>query len=411
MRKIPAIKGKIGDTVYYTANLTFKQVAEMVVRLTDEIHTSATLKDAMQRSLSDNFIRIKEYILTHQDRFLNSLVLAVYDGEPKWTEIRYELDEEDYANVGILSFTGKEVIFPVDGQHRVEGIKASIQESAELMDETIPVMLIGHSKTSSGMEKSRRIFSTLNRYAKPVLLGDIIALDEDDAVAIVTRDLIEHYPLFNNNRIKINNSKSIPQGDKQVFTSLITLYSCHLELFKSHLYPNMSDTKVKETLKARPTDEILRSFNEYVTNFWDIFTQTFAEIQEYISNLSETAAVEYRSQETGGNILFRPVSLLPLIQAIMLIHKRKGISIMDIFNKYSSLNRCVSSELWSRVIWDPHNNRMIVNSPITIKLLLSYVFDPEVLSDREQDDLFSRYALLLNIDPSLVSKYLEQFIL
>ena len=28
--KIPAIKGKIGDTVYYTANLTFQQVNQLI---------------------------------------------------------------------------------------------------------------------------------------------------------------------------------------------------------------------------------------------------------------------------------------------------------------------------------------------------------------------------------------------
>ena len=77
---------------------------------------------------------------------------------------------------------GKEKIFPVDGQHRVEGIKDALKKNSQLANETVSVMLIGHSTTTEGMKKSRRIFSTLNRYAKPVKLGDIIALDEDDEV-------------------------------------------------------------------------------------------------------------------------------------------------------------------------------------------------------------------------------------
>ena len=77
-----------------------------------------------------------------------------------------------------MEFSGQEKIFPVDGQHRVEGIRAALLEKEDLGSETISVMLIGHQNTAEGREKSRRIFSTLNRYVKPVRLGDIIALDE-----------------------------------------------------------------------------------------------------------------------------------------------------------------------------------------------------------------------------------------
>lgn len=92
----------------------------------------------------------------------------------------------------------------------------------EIADETIGVVLIGHKNTAEGRERSRRIFSTLNRYVKPVRLGDIIALDEDDTVAIVTRNMLETYPLFTGNRIKATNNKAIPANDKMAFTSLMT---------------------------------------------------------------------------------------------------------------------------------------------------------------------------------------------
>ena len=102
--KIPAIKGKIGETIYYIANLTFQQINQLVKRVDSELHTSTSLKEEIQRSLSDNYIKIKQYILTRDDHFFNSLVLAVYDGLPVWTEIRYELEEGGIMNVGV-SFT------------------------------------------------------------------------------------------------------------------------------------------------------------------------------------------------------------------------------------------------------------------------------------------------------------------
>jgi DNA sulfur modification protein DndB len=244
---IPAIRGKIGTLTYYITVFTFEQIANDVKRINDELHSSTSLRDQIQRSLTDNTHKIKDYILSQSEHFFNSLVLAVYDGEPKWIEMEINFQSNDFYNIGFLQFNGEEKIFPVDGQHRVEGIKEALKENPDLADETIGIILIGHSKTPEGMEKSRRIFSTLNRYAKPVRLGDIIALDEDDIVAIVTRELLETYPLFMGNRVKVSNSKSIPHTDKESFTTLMTLYSCHLELLRAFC----SNKKVKYLLTCK----------------------------------------------------------------------------------------------------------------------------------------------------------------
>ena len=216
--RIPAIRGKIGETIYYITNLSFGQIEDMVKRVDNELHNATSIREQIQRSLTSNYTKIRDYIMKRTDFFFDSLVLAVYDGEPQWVEVRYEIDDERFCNVGLLVFSGDEKIFPLDGQHRVEGIKAAVQQQPELRTNTIGVLFIGHSNTTLGRERSRRIFSTLNRYVKPVRLGDIIALDEDDVVAIVTRNLLESYPLFVDNRIKLTNSKSIPSSDKFSFT-------------------------------------------------------------------------------------------------------------------------------------------------------------------------------------------------
>ena len=83
--KIPAIRGKIGNTIYYSTTLTFKQISSMVKKVDGELHTANSLKEQIQRSLTDNYIKIKDYILNREDRFFDSLVLAVYDGDPMWT--------------------------------------------------------------------------------------------------------------------------------------------------------------------------------------------------------------------------------------------------------------------------------------------------------------------------------------
>lgn len=400
--KIPAIRGKIGNTIYYCTTLTFKQVDEMVRPVNDELYIANSLKEQIQRSLTDNYIKIKEYILNREDRFFDSLVLAVYDGDPMWKEVRYEIDNETYYNVGLLEFSGQEKIFPVDGQHRVEGIRAALAENGELGDEMISVMLIGHQNTAEGREKSRRIFSTLNRYVKPVRLGDIIALDEDDIVAIVTRDLLETYPLFIGKRIKASNNKSIPNTDKTAFTSLMTLYECHLVLYKTYIsqkdQKNYKKSQINDKLKYRPSDEIINEFNQYLIEFWNGMVTTFGEIRTYIDNNSNDPARELRPTDDGGNLFFRPIGLLPFVEAVARIKMSSQEAYNEIISQYSNLNRNVHSDLWDMILWNPRTNRMLMRNQSLVYYLLINMIDANLLTDKEKRQMVNKYATVYNID-------------
>src|ERR1019366_4366533 len=96
----------------------------------------------------------------------------------------------------IIAFDGSEKLFAVDGQHRVVGIQRAVAAKEALGDEEVCVIFVGHSNDRVGLQRTRRLFTTLNRYAKPVNKTEIIALDEDAAVAIVTRRLLESYRLL-----------------------------------------------------------------------------------------------------------------------------------------------------------------------------------------------------------------------
>jgi DNA sulfur modification protein DndB len=230
--KIPAIRAKMGNWTYYVSTLSFQQVNDHVSKVDEELHRSESLKELIQRSITQNYLSIKNYILNQPELFFNSLVLAVYNDYPDWKEIEVKYDDEETFQLGLLEFPGKHKIFPVDGQHRVEGIKAALADRPELADTKIGALFIGHSNDLLGMERTRRLFSTLNRYAKPVTMDDIIALDEDDSIAIVTRNLLEGHSLFTGKKVTKSKNKAIPTDDKNSFTSIITLYDCNWEILK-----------------------------------------------------------------------------------------------------------------------------------------------------------------------------------
>ena len=373
----------------------------MVKPVNDELHTANSLKEQIQRSLTNNFLKIKEYILNREDRFFDSLVLAVYDGDPMWKEVRYEIENEIYYNVGLLELSGQEKIFPVDGQHRVEGIRAALAENKKIGDEMISVMLIGHQNTPEGREKSRRIFSTLNRYVKPVRLGDIIALDEDDIVAIVTRDLLETYPLFIGDRIKASNNKSIPSTDKTAFTSLMTLYECHLVLYKTFIsqkeQKKFNKSQIKDKLKYRPSDEIINEFSQHLIEFWNCMTSTFEEIRIYINNNSDNPAIELRPANDGGNLFFRPIGILPFVEAVARIKMNSQETYNEIINHYASLNRNVHSNLWDMILWNPRTNRMLMRNQSLVYYLLLKMIDVNLLTEKENKQMINKYATIYNI--------------
>ena len=411
---IPAIRGIMGDMVYYTATFTFKQIAERVNGTVDEIHTSTSLKDQLQRALTNNYLSIKDYIISQKEHFFNALVLAVYDGEPLWNEIEIGFKGADYYNMGFLKLNGKEIIFPVDGQHRVKGIIAALREHPELEEDSISVILIGHQTTNEGMEKTRRIFSTLNRYAKPVSTGDIIALDEDDTVAIVTRNMLESFPLFMNENIsEEKKTKAIAEKDTRSFTSLIQLYETNKVIYryytairdkKKRLY---SSTAINRLLKFRPPQEVLDAFETYLTDFWTLFINSFDGMKDYLNSLDINAATKYRNRDTGGLLYFRPIALPQLVMAVLETCFRTGTTLADSMSAYSKLEMCISKAPWVKVLWDADNHTMIMTHKTLVHSLLIYMYNKSLLNKNEINSLRKRYAKILDVDIMKIDGMLE----
>ena len=411
---IPAIRGILGDIVYYTSSFTFKQIAERVKKIDQELHTSTSLKDQLQRSLTKNYESITDYILSQKEHFFNALVLAVYDGDPVWNEIEVGFKGEDYYNMGFLRLNGEEKIFPVDGQHRVEGIKDAIKKCPELEDETIAVILIGHHKDKEGMEKTRRIFSTLNRYAKPVSTGDIIALDEDDTVAIVTRNMLESFPLFMNENISDEKkTKAIAEKDTKSFTSLIKLYETNRVVYK--YYTSFRDntkrihssTEIDNFLKFRPKQEDIDNFEKYLTEFWELFINSFEGMKEYVVSSEKDAAAKYRNRENGGLLYFRPVALPQLITSILETCFRSKVTLADSMSAYSQLEMCISKAPWVKVLWDAESRTMIMKNKTLVHPLLMYMYDRNILNEKELGSLRIRYAKVLEVEPTEIDDKLN----
>lgn len=228
----------------------------------------------MESSHSD---AIRDYLLHQKERFFNALVVGVYGGAPKWAELSIgvghrkkfgEIPEYVEGALGILIFDGSEKLFAIDGQHRVVGIKLAVEANPDLGDEEVSAIFVGHRTDQLGRERTRRLFTTLNRYAKPVNKMQIIALDEDDSVAITTRRLLEDHVLFTKWTSK-KRGKSIPSTDRQNFTTIITVYDTMDYYLRNQ---GKSWTKFK---RFRPPTRSSKSTTQGLKNYGMVSSITF----------------------------------------------------------------------------------------------------------------------------------------
>src|SRR5260370_5274136 len=358
--RVPALRAHMGDWIYYAAFLKLRDIAQRVF-LADEIHKHEGLRDMIQRSIdsSGHAESIKQYLLNKSQRFFNALVIGVYGGEPNFFEVDLQsgprlnpADLPDYfvGALGILQFSGTEKLFAIDGQHRVVGIKRAIEGWEALGDEEVIALFVPHSRNADGMERSRRLFTTLNRYAKPVSKMDIIALDEDDIVAIVTRMLVEEYPLFKN-FLKIKKGKQLQASDTESFTTIETLY----DALDTYLCDQESWTDFK---RARPSDSKIKHYYAAAVDLWDTVQQHFPAVKTLAeSEKGGDVAAQFRGAY-GGHLLFRPIGLLLVVDVIhaFLEHGSKLSSTIKLLAKAPME---LAEEPWTELLWNPSASRMI----------------------------------------------------
>lgn len=394
----PAIRSGIGCWNYYVSSMTFKQVADFV-KMPDEIYTSKKLSDMMQRSITDNVNELVKYIKNEKEHFFNALILAVYDGSPQWYEGVFEYEDEEFYNIGVLEFNKESgvKIFPVDGQHRVAAIKKIDEEELEKNPEEIPVIFIAHINDKEGIMRTRRLFTTLNRYAKPVKLNEIIALDEDDIVAIVTRELIEDGSVFSESNIAFSKTESTKDTDQDTFTNIITLYKCNDYLLKAFFIDNDIKTKDAEYKRYRKSNDEINAFQKYCEDFWQLLISANSEIKEYFDCLNEKN-ITIRSK-SGGNMLFRPAGLKAYVEAIKDIHIKTELSFKTIFFTMNDIDFSLNSYPWKKSLWNESDGSMIMNNKKLINTMLIYLFNcrnHERAIKINEDNMIKSYASLLN---------------
>lgn len=402
----PALRGRLGDWAFYSILMTLKQVATRI-NYAKEIHNSEKLSDLIQRELDQKKRagEIGQYLLTNEDRFFNSLVVAVYDGNPEWHEFQaikpvggdIQMTNISYSSrysVGYLSLAGSEKLFALDGQHRLAGIRNALAQNKELGDDEISVIIVAHHADTEGLQRTRKLFTTLNKTAKPVSKREIIALDEADAMALTARYLIENDSRFNDKRIHIDSKQSnLPSTDTDHLITLTNLYDILEILFaKSKKGKKSADLK-----RFRPSDDELGGYFELARNYFTNLEKISSELHQCLITDAPKKEIEKHRHGRGGHVLFRPVGLLIFTEIVASLLRNTTLSIEESVAELRALPTELSKPPYVGILWDSTTKTMMIkNRALTRDLLLYYLGHIKDLSRVKR--VKSRYSLLLQDD-------------
>ena len=361
---LPALRARMGDWAYYVSFMSMGDIASRI-SVVDDIHSSTSLKEWLQRMLTNNSQKIAEYLLGQKQRLFNAIVVGTYGGSPNWHEISVrgreriaKVPENVEGAMGLLELRGDETLFAIDGQHRVKGIKEAIRKSDSLQDEDVCTIFVNgvtsgkRHQDPEGFQRTRRLFSTLNRYAKPVQKRDIIALDEDDVIAIVTRRLLEEHPLLRD-KVDMGISKSMKPADRIHLTTIVTLYDV-MDVVLRDRQRGWSDYK-----RWRPAESQVDAFYKKAKEFWDRLCRQFPPLQDVRGSSPQDEVAGKHRGTHGGNLLFRPIGLLLIARVIADLHLIMKMSeagaIRSVGRTPVDLAKCP----WAGLLWDNINKRML----------------------------------------------------
>ena len=367
---VPAMRGDMGDWTYYVTAMKLAKVAREV-RFVEDLHRSTELDELMQRAIGDRVRReMVPYLTDQPQHFYGALIVAVYGGEPEFSPVRiaeHELiddNERSSYGFGLLRFDGSQQYFALDGQHRLKSIQLALETKPELGREEVTVIIVKHENTLEGMERTRRLFSTLNRRAEKTSVGLNIAIDEDDPIAITTRRLVrEHEYLAGLKLVKANkeglNSKrlSTAPGDKPYLTTLQTLYECNEMLMRAYC----GGTTVDAAFKAnRPNDEALDEQYAYLAGIWKDIIELNPDLQGVREGRQRPGDLRLDKRSGGGgSAIARPMGQLIVSEILMLALLRGQEQTSFLRRLFTETSFNLDDAPWQKLIWNPTSRDMV----------------------------------------------------
>lgn len=467
----PAIEAGIGRWTYYIVKMKVSDLAKEV-NLSSDVHQERTLDEAIQRKIMDSRARedLVAYLHDREDRFLNSIVVAALGGSPTFTSLQLADTPENTVframqldqSFGVLTFAGGEKYYALDGQHRLAAIKAILHPSDHRKDrfareyitddfrqsfgeEEISVIMVvqdpgdDESARDEVLRDYRRLFSSLNRYAKATDHNTNIIMDEDDGIAILTRRLIAEHEFFKwtvdkpseYSIVKTEKGKNLRTSDS-FFTQIEVLYDLNSTFLTSATRCTkgwkLNEREIiahKDFKKIwrinRPDEGVLDELYGELSSIWDGLLETLPELRQPPPKMRvHNPSGDQEDPSNQDHVLFWPIGqelMAGIIRALLDDYSTKNAKevlskdeVLEAIAPLKHVDWSLHSEPWKHLLlvqtadkagnisWTMRNEGRNIAVDIA-KDVLFFIVGLSALNEADQESLRNRWAQGLSLLP------------
>ena len=369
---------------------------------------------------------LAEYLLAEPHRKFGSILAVV---SPDWVDDpASEFWDEDgralrnasefealdsTGEVGLLDL-GATLVYALDGQHRIMGIKGvndisdgglylrtkegkqkstffskeeiceklsiDIHEIQSILQEKIsveyiPAVLRGETRKEA-IRRIRSVFVAINKHAKQPTTGEVYGLDENDGFAIVARRVATQHPLFQDpsdeGRVEVKKANITGKSGTKIVTlqHLRDSAAAYLQAI-DRKYQRWQPILSKNATPRRPDREDLEAAEGLMHALYDYYsTMPIFEALDRGDSLSEWRdfeidAGEGPSKSGKGHLLTRPIGFTITARAVGELVGIERFTLEDVFDKLIKLDRSGSlqinkpSNVWYGVIFDPSGKKIV----------------------------------------------------
>ncbi len=345
--------------------------------------------------------QIAPYLANDDSRFFGAIIVAAMNFneedifEPLAAVITKGLPNKyraDAADMGFLTFKGGEVLVPLDGQHRLKAIEfavtgrdergrpiADFKPCTHLAQEDVTVILVPYEP-----KKARKIFTRVNRYARPTTAGQNIVTDDDDILAVLTREVAND---LIGGRLTKYSSNTLTTKDPE-FTTLAIVYNCNEAIITNSFPGGKPDTT------QLPEASTIKLYRNKVREVWQALLENIEVFADALSDKEETGD-DKRREIRKTNLLGKPVGQECLVRAFLrLTGPPNNMGDEKACERLNALPWSITEEnlkVWQRVLWAGGvDGKIITKNRALATNLIAYLAD-EKITDEKKAALLKEY--------------------
>ncbi len=374
MTTVPAIKGFIGDKLYYQCTMNAKDLIARTEPVEeyfsqDEIDEQGE-KGKLQRKLNSRYLtEVAPYLLRNNDRFIPSIVVNLdtdlcefnsleektitVEGKVHKVADSFQFDYRDQAkNLGFLHIKDVGSMYILDGQHRMAAYRAAINpsdkekksliktfeereeehlinNSSELKNDQISVIFV----SLKNKVEMRKLFTDVNSNARSISQSEKIGMAERNGYFKIIQNIIDDNLVFDHPdwilpkgvSLQPTSLKFIPKKTlSNIVEKICELNDIHWE---KNILPEKSELEKVQTVCVSFLNELFRKNVE-----------GYKKVLSSPNNHLDNNAPSYRNPQNTFALIMKPLPMEALAEAVLLLKMKSDFDTPQIYKAINNID-------------------------------------------------------------------------